>query len=83
MIKIRYRSIDGCAETRTFKTIKGARAYAHNLLGPHPDIGSFYAVSDDGIGRVTCSGVTLAELFPAPADAPPPGAQILQDEDAY
>jgi hypothetical protein len=64
MITVRYRSLDQFSESRKFKTLAGARRYAHRRIGEHPEIGSRYAVSGDGIGRITCEGCTLAELFP-------------------
>lgn len=66
MIKLRYQSIDGFRETKTFATIQLAQGYAQDLVGPHPEMGSTYAVSGDGVGKVTCEGCTLQELFPAP-----------------
>lgn len=66
-ITIVYSSVDGGWTTRKFKTLKGARAFAHKWVGGHPEIGSSYAVSGDGIGKVTVQGATLAELFPAAA----------------
>lgn len=64
MITVRYSSIDGASERRTYATIKGAQKFAHHMIGAHPEIGCGYAVSDDGIGKVTVSGSTLVELFP-------------------
>jgi hypothetical protein len=71
MIKVRYSSVDRFSKTRSFKTIEGARKFAHAWVGRHPEIGSSYAVSGDGIGKVTAVGVTLAELFPAEEQGPP------------
>lgn len=65
-IKVRYSSVDGGgAPARTFKTLKGAQKFAHQWVGAHPEIGSTYAVSGDGIGKVTVSGASLRELFPS------------------
>jgi hypothetical protein len=64
LIKVRYRSIDGYSETRKFKTLKGAQKKAHYWVGAHPEIGSNYAVSGDGVGKVTLMGATLKEVFP-------------------
>jgi hypothetical protein len=65
-ITIRFSSLDGWRQTRKFKTLRGARAYAQKWVGEHPEIGSSYAVSGDGIGKVTVVGCTLAQLFPEP-----------------
>ncbi len=69
-IRVRYSSIDRCYINRRFRTLEGARRFAVRYVGETPDIGyTFnYAVSADGIGKVTVSGATLAELFPAAAD---------------
>ena len=40
-------------------------------VGAHPEIGSTYAVSGDGVGKVTCQGVSLSELFPEAIDDNP------------
>ena len=70
-IKVTYRSCDGFSKSRSFKTLKGAQAFAQHYVGKHPELGSGYAVSSDGIGLVYVSGfvgdyaVRLADLFPA------------------
>ena len=66
MITVTYTSIDRLRKRRKFKTIEGARRFAHKWVGAHPDIGGWYAVASDGIGKVEWSGITAAELFPAP-----------------
>jgi hypothetical protein len=66
-VGVSYRSVDGFSQTRSFKTLEGAQAYAQKMVGDAPTFGSFYAVSDDGVGRVTVRGATLAELFPRSA----------------
>ena len=67
-ITVRYSSVDGYRETETFTSVKDAQAFAHNWIGAHPEIGSSYAVSDDGVGKITVSGASLAELFPSASD---------------
>ena len=69
MIKVRYSSIDGWRETRSFKTVEGARKFAVHYIGEHPEVGTSYAVSGDGVGRVTVEGCTIAALFAKPAGA--------------
>lgn len=69
-ITVRYSSIDRFSKSRSFKTIDGARRWARYWVGNHPEIGSGYAVSGDGVGKITVRGCTLDELFAAPAAAP-------------
>lgn len=64
MIKIKYQAVDGYREGKSFMSLKGAQKYAHDRVGAHPEMGSYYAVSGDGIGKVTVEGVSLTELFP-------------------
>lgn len=64
MIEVSYRSIDHYGETRRFKTLAGARRYAQRRIGPHPELGSFYAISGDGVGRIAVCGASLRDLFP-------------------
>jgi hypothetical protein len=64
MIKVTYRSIDRFSKTATFKTLKGAQRFAQKWVGETPDVGRFYAVSFDGIGKITCDGCLLVDLFP-------------------
>lgn len=63
MITVRYSSIDHYHKTSQFKTLEGARKFAVRCVGEHPDFGSTYAVSDDGVGKVTVEGCTLRDLF--------------------
>jgi len=65
-ITVRYSSVDGFRKTRTFKTLKGAQKFATKYVGETPEFGSYYAVSFDGVGKITVSGTTLEELFPTP-----------------
>lgn len=64
MIKVTYTSIDGGRKSRSYSTIEGAKKFAHTWVGPHPEIGSWYAVSGDGVGKITVSGASLRDLFP-------------------
>jgi hypothetical protein len=61
-ITIKYAAIDGYRETRHFKTLIGAQRYANKMLGI-PEFGNHYAISGDGIGKITAT-VDLRELFP-------------------
>lgn len=66
-IKVSTRSCDGCRKSRTFKTLTGAQRFAHHWVGETPDVGSSYAVANDGILILYVSGTTLKELFPKSA----------------
>jgi hypothetical protein len=63
-IRVRYNSLDRFSQSRTFKTLEGARRYAQKWVGAHPDHTAWYAVSNDGVGRVTAS-VPMTDLFPS------------------
>lgn len=62
-IKVKYRAVDGFSKSRRFKTLKGANAFAVKWVGATPTLGSNYAVSDDGVGKVMVEGCSLSELF--------------------
>lgn len=64
-ITVRYSAVDGFRMTRTFKTLRGAQRFAQRYVGEFPEQGRGYAVSDDGVGKVTCTGCTLRDLFTA------------------
>jgi len=63
-ITVRVETLDHFRKTRRFRTLNGARRFAQQWVGEAPDLGSTYAVSFDGIAKVTVSGATLAEIFP-------------------
>lgn len=69
-IRVTYSTIDRFRKTAKFKTLKGAQKFAQKYVGAHPEISlTFgYAVSDDGVGKVTVRGCKLQELFPEPAE---------------
>lgn len=73
-IRVRYSSIDGYRVTRKYKTLAGAQAFARTWVGETPEIGSTYAVSGDGIGKITVEGIDIRQVFPEPCveevDAP-------------
>jgi len=77
-IIVTYSSIDRCRVTRRYRTLDGARAFAQEYVGRSPSIGSSYAVSDDGVGKITVRGADLADLFPAHDD----GEYTVRDLDA-
>ncbi|TRD15772.1 hypothetical protein [Palleronia caenipelagi] len=63
MMTVIYESVDGCRREGKFSEIEDARTFAVKWVGHNPDIGGGYAVSADGIGKVTTEGLTLEELF--------------------
>lgn len=82
---VRYLAVDGYSSTRRFMTLEGARSYARQMVGEHPTTGGWYAVSDDGVGRVTVEGATLAEIFPPRPEPKCPSvipSGMYWDEDA-
>lgn len=54
-ITVRYQSIDGASKIKTFGTLAGVRRYVEKMIGKGAEFNSsgMYAVSDDGIGKVT------------------------------
>ena len=67
-LRISYSAIDGFRTHRTFRTLAGASAFARGYVGDHPEMSRTYAISGDGVGKITYTGCTLAELFPAPTE---------------
>lgn len=65
MIRLRYQSIDGVNKVRSFRTLAGARRWAQEWVGADAEIASSgYAISFDGVGKVTVEeGTTLDALF--------------------
>lgn len=69
-IRVVYSAVDGAnAVYRTYDLPK-AQAFAQKWVGETPSIGTGYAVSDDGIGKITVSGCELLDLFPKLKPAP-------------
>lgn len=66
MIAVRYQTTDNFNCEHTFNTIAEAQAWAWHWIGRYPTIGRMhgYAVSDDGIGKITVTGISITELFP-------------------
>ena len=64
VIKVKYSGVDGRGgKWRSFKTLGRAWVFAQYWVGKNPEIGSTYAVSNDGIGKIEVMGATLADLF--------------------
>ena len=63
-IRVSYRSFDRFNQSRTFRTLAGAQRFAQKWVGECPEHGNHYAISGDGVGRVTVAGCALLDLFP-------------------
>lgn len=64
-INLFYSSIDGYESELSFDSLDAAREYAQKRVGETPEMGTTYAVSSDGIGKIEVDGgCTLADLFP-------------------
>ncbi len=63
MITLRFSTIDGVRKTHKYSTLAGARKKALSWVGPVDSTSGSYAVSSDGVVKVTCKGCTLTELF--------------------
>lgn len=64
VITVTYTSIDGAHAAFQSNDIESAREFAQHWIGQYPCLGRSYAVSDDGIGKITVFGATLRDLFP-------------------
>ncbi len=79
MIKLKYSAVDGFRIRKRFKTLKAARRYAQEKIGKYPSFGSYYAVSDDGVGKIEAiEGVKLRDLFGEPGGNPDPVIEDLE-----
>jgi len=67
-ITVHYDAVDGYHEKRSYSTVEKARNYAWKWVGKHPEVGFGYAVSTDGVGKVSVDGITIEELFRTSAD---------------
>ena len=80
MIKLYFETLDGIRKTKSFKSLKGAQKATWGWVGKDAEIGSYYAVSADGVVKVTImEGTTLAELF----DNAPPVDPYPDGKDYY
>lgn len=61
IVNIYYVAVDGYRKSWSY-TKDGAAAKIRRLLGSNYDLGLGYAVSGDGVGRVTIEGATFEEL---------------------
>lgn len=65
VIKLAFTTMDGFREYKTFRTLKGARAYAKKRLGDAYDVSHTfgYAVNAWGDGKLRVDGATWTELL--------------------
>jgi hypothetical protein len=64
MIRLTYLASDGYRKRKQFKLLRGARKYAQDMVGKHPEIAMGYAVSGDGVGTIReVSGCKIQDLF--------------------
>lgn len=65
-IKVTYSTLDRFRKTRSFKTLAGAQKFAQHWVGQTPEVSTSwgYAVSGDGMGKVTVRGANILDLFP-------------------
>lgn len=63
-IVVTYKAVDGYRQRRQFKRLGNAQRFAHKMLGTFVTVGQTYAISSDGIGKITVRGAHLLDLFP-------------------
>ncbi len=64
-IVITATSVDGEPKTRRYSSLSPkAIAFAHAMVGESPEVGSNYAVSGDGVSKITIEGASIRDLFP-------------------
>ncbi len=94
-ITVRYQSIDGVNQRKTFATIPKLRAYVDKMIGADAEYGraGMYAVSSDGIGKVTlvevmnndtgrrldCLAAVMVEPVPGTEPKPEPTEQEIYE----
>lgn len=64
LIRMYYSTIDGVNIHKACETIEEARSWAMTWVGEHPEIGSYYAISGDGIGKVMVDDCSIRDIFP-------------------
>lgn len=63
-IDVYYSTVDGYFKEKNFQSLADAQAFAQKYVGTHPEIGSSYAISADGVGKIEVDGAALEDLFP-------------------
>lgn len=64
MITIYYSAVDGHSARKQFEKLEDAQKYAYERIGDCPCLSPYYAISDDGVGKIEVMGTTLSEIFP-------------------
>lgn len=75
-IRVTYSTIDRFRKSQSFSTLKGAQAFAQKWVGKTPEMGGYYAVSGDGVGKIEVLGVPIEALFPNSEE----GRDYLRDQ---
>jgi hypothetical protein len=66
-VQLHYSSLDDRGGAfHDFDTAEEAGVWARKMLGDHPELGSYYAVSGDGVGKIMSNteGLRTRDLFP-------------------
>lgn len=63
-LKLIYSSIDGYRKVYPCASMAELRKLAYHWVGENADVGRYYAVSFDGIGKVEVEGCTIRDVFP-------------------
>ncbi len=62
-IKISNSAVDGFVESKTYKTIKGARKYLEKWAGSFYDVVGNVLITGDGINKLTVKGAKISEIL--------------------
>lgn len=81
MISVSVSSVDGAFKSKQCVSLSEARKFAVYYVGDRPDIGSSYAVSEDGICVVRVTGCSLEELFSGDVKPAKPYQIFAEDVD--
>jgi hypothetical protein len=63
-VTLSFATVDGVRKILSYDSVEAARVAAHDWVGEAPTFGSDYAISDDGVVRVSVNGATLTDIFP-------------------
>jgi len=82
MITLKYLAVDGFRTEKTFSSLKEAQEFAVLWAGARCEVGRTYAITYDGVGRLTWTGVTAEELFPKEDSPVVPKSQYDEEIEA-